>query len=215
MNNDLLTRITQTLVEGQVEENIDLVNQALSLAVPALEVINSGLLPGMNIVGQKFQSGEYFLPHVMIAADSMKKAMAVLEPLLKGDQQTGSYGTVVIGTVQGDIHEIGKNLVATMLSANGFKVIDLGVDVPAEKFIQTAMEVKADIIGLSALLTTTMSLQREIINALKARGLQDKYQVIVGGAPVNRDWAERIGAQGFAEDAISAVELVKSLLKIP
>jgi len=212
MSTELLNRITLALVEGQVDETLDLVDQALSSGVQPLEVINASLMPGMNIVGQKFQSGEYFLPHVMIAADAMKKAMAILEPLLQAGQQTSSGGTIVIGTVQGDIHEIGKNLVATMLSANGFKVIDLGVDVSLEKFIQTARETQADIIGLSALLTTTMTLQREIIAALKTEGLQDKVKVIVGGAPVNNSWAESIGAQGYAEDAISAVELVKSLM---
>lgn len=212
MNSDLLNRITQTLVEGQVSESIDLVNQAISSDVQPLEVINAGLMPGMNIVGQKFQSGEYFLPHVMIAADAMKKAMAILEPLLQVGQQASSTGTIVIGTVQGDIHEIGKNLVATMLSANGFKVIDLGVDVPLEKFIQIARETQADIIGLSALLTTTMTLQREVIAALKSDATLGKVKVIVGGAPVSKSWAESIGAQGYAEDAISAVELVKSLM---
>ena len=213
MSTELLNRITLALVEGQVDETLDLVDQALSSGVQPLEVINAGLMPGMNIVGQKFQSGEYFLPHVMIAADAMKKAMAILEPLLQAGQQTSSTGTIVIGTVQGDIHEIGKNLVATMLSANGFKVIDLGVDVSLEKFIQTARETQADVIGLSALLTTTMTLQREVIAALKSDASLGRVKVIVGGAPVSKSWAESIGAQGYAEDAISAVELVKELLK--
>jgi corrinoid protein of di/trimethylamine methyltransferase len=165
------------------------------------------------VVGEKYESGEYFLPHLIIAADGMKKAMALLEPELKSrGQQAEKLGTVVIGTVHGDIHEIGKTLVGTMLSANGFEVHDLGVDVKVEDFINKARETNADAIGMSALLTTTMTVQRDVIEALEDRGLRSSVKVVVGGAPVTAEWAERIGADGHADDAVSAVSLLKKLL---
>jgi 5-methyltetrahydrofolate--homocysteine methyltransferase len=212
MGNQLLSRLATSLIEGQPDEAVNLTREALQEGIQPLEIVNSGLLPGMKIVGEKFQSGEYFLPHVMIAADAMQKAMLLIDPLLQNSGQNSSVGTVVIGTVKGDIHEIGKNLVATMLSANGFKVIDLGVDVPVEQYIDAAKENHADLIGLSALLTTTMTSQREVISALKKSNLQDRIKVMIGGAPASQQWADSIGADGYAEDAVSAVELAKKLM---
>jgi len=212
MNNEIIHKINDALVEGQLDNIEELVQSALDLNIEPLVIINQGLMPAMQIVGKRFQDGEYFLPHVMIAAEVMKKAMELLEPLLLKIDQAIHSGTVVIGTVQGDIHEIGKNLVATMLSANGFKVVDLGVNVAIDEFIHKAEEVKADVIGLSALLTTTMTVQRDCIEALRQKGLRDKIKVLVGGAPVNAGWARSIGADGYAEDAMATVRLVKSLI---
>lgn len=169
-------------------------------------------MPGMNIVGDFFAKGDYFLPDLIIAADGMKRAMELLEPELRARQQAiETPGVVVIGTVKGDIHEIGKSLVATMLSANGFKVHDLGVDVPIATFIDKIRETNANLLGLSALLTTTMTMQREVIKQLVNAGLRDQVKVMVGGAPVTRSWAEEIGADGYAEDAMGAVTLAKRL----
>jgi 5-methyltetrahydrofolate--homocysteine methyltransferase len=192
---------------------VDLTRQALAAGLEPLAILNQGLMPGMQVVGEKFASGEYFLPHLVVAASGMQGAMALLEPALRARQQAvQKAGTVVIGTVRGDIHEIGKSLVATMLSASGFQVVDLGVDVPTEAFVAKVQETQADIVGLSALLTTTMAVQREVIEALKAAGLRERVRVMVGGAPVNQEWAEAIGADGYAEDAVGAVELAKRLL---
>ncbi|MGQ9595461.1 MAG: cobalamin B12-binding domain-containing protein [Anaerolineae bacterium] len=213
MNDDILKRITDSLVQGDPDAAVDLTRQALAAGLEPLEILNRGLMPGMEIVGEKFASGEYFLPHLVVAASGMQGAMALLEPALRARQQVfQKAGTVVIGTVRGDIHEIGKSLVATMLSASGFQVVDLGVDVPTEAFVAKVQEVQADILGLSALLTTTMAVQREVIEALTAAGLRDQVRVMVGGAPVSQEWAEDIGADGYAEDAIGAVELAKRLL---
>ena len=166
----------------------------------------------MNVVGEKFQSGEYFLPHLIIAASGMQQAMELLEPELQARQETVERaGTVVIGSVAGDIHEIGKSLVGTMMAANGFQVYDIGVDVPTETFVAKVQETSADILGLSALLTTTMTVQREVIEALEEAGIRDQVKVIIGGAPVNQEWADTIGADGYAEDAVGAIELVNRL----
>jgi corrinoid protein of di/trimethylamine methyltransferase len=167
----------------------------------------------MEVVGQKFSDGEYFLPNLIISAEGMKNAMELLEPKLRELQQARTtLGKVVIGTVQGDIHEIGKSLVGTMLSANGFTVYDLGVDVPVEDFIAKIKETGANVLGLSALLTTTMEVQREVMEALKREGLREQVKVLVGGAPVTSGWAEEIEADGYAEDAIGAVQVAKRLV---
>lgn len=216
MNEELLRRITESLVQGDPEATVDLTRQALAAGLEPLAILNQGLVPGMEAVGEKFASGEYFLPHLVVAASGMQGAMALLEPVLRARQQAvQGAGTVVIGTVRGDIHEIGKSLVATMLSASGFQVVDLGVDVPTEAFVAKVKETQADIVGLSALLTTTMAVQREVIEALTEAGLRDRVRVMVGGAPVSQEWAEAIGADGYAEDAIGAVELAKRLLARP
>ncbi len=207
MSNDLLNKITASIVDGEPDLTVDLTDQALAHHVEPMTILDEALLPGMRIVGQKFSDGEYFLPNLIVAAMGMKRAMARLEPELRSRHQAvKATGTVVIGTVQGDIHEIGKTLVATMLSANGFEVHDLGVDVPAEQFVAKVKETGAAIVGLSALLTTTMTMQRGIIDALDAAGLRNRVKIMVGGAPVSREWADRIGADGYAEDAVGAVQ---------
>lgn len=213
MSNDLLDQITTGIVEGEPDEIVELTRQALSAGLEPMAIVSEGLVPGMNIVGAKFQSGEYFLPHLIIAANGMKQAMELLEPELRAREQAVKVeGTVVIGSVAGDIHEIGKSLVATMLSANGFEVYDLGVDVPTETFVAKVKETGAGVLGLSALLTTTMTVQRKVIEALTEAGIRDQVKVILGGAPVNQEWADTIGADGYAEDAVGAVELTRRLV---
>jgi len=213
MSEDLLARITASLVEGEPDETTALTRQAIDAGLEPMAIVNQGLVPGMDIVGEKFQVGEYFLPHLIIAANGMQQAMAMLEPELKARQQAvQATGTVVIGSVAGDIHEIGKSLVATMLSASGFQVYDLGVDVPTEDFITKVRETGADLLGLSALLTTTMIVQRQVIEALREAGIREQVKVIIGGAPVSQEWADTIGADGYAEDAVGAVELARRLV---
>jgi corrinoid protein of di/trimethylamine methyltransferase len=212
MNHEILPKIITAVVEGEPDQVVDLTRQALAAGFEPMAIIDQGLIPGMDIVGEKFSSGEYFLPNLIISANGMQDAMMLLEPELRARQQERkSAGKVVIGTVHGDIHEIGKSLVATMLSANGFQVYDLGVDVKVDTFLAKIRETDANLLGLSALLTTTMVVQREIINALKQAGLRERVKVMVGGAPVTRRWAEEIGADGYAEDAIGAVALAKQL----
>jgi len=212
MTNELFTQLTNSLIDGDPETTVALTQEALAAGIEPMAIIREGLMPGMNAVGDKFSCGEYFLPDLIIAADGMRGAMDLLEPELRLRQQTvESPGTVILGTVAGDIHEIGKSLVGTMLSANGFKVHDLGVNVPTNNFIQKVRETDATLIGLSALLTTTMTIQREIIQELTEAGLRSKVKVMVGGAPVTRSWAEEIGADGYAEDALGAVQLARKL----
>lgn len=213
MSQEIFAKLTNSLVEGDPDATFEATKEALAAGIEPMAIIKEGLIPGMNIVGEKFSSGEYFLPDLIIAADGMQKAMTLLEPeLLKRQQAIESTGTVLLGTVKGDIHEIGKSLVGTMLTANGFKVHDLGVDVPTETFVAKVQEMKPDILGLSALLTTTMVMQREVIKALAEAGIRDKVKVMVGGAPVTRSWAEEIGADGYAEDAMGAVQIARQLV---
>jgi corrinoid protein of di/trimethylamine methyltransferase len=213
MTDGIMAQITQSIIDGEPELTEDLTQQALAAGLEPLIIIKEGLVPGMNVVGEKFASGEYFLPNLIISASGMENAMKILEPELKArSQEVVAAGKVVIGTVQGDIHEIGKSLVGTMLSANGFQVFDLGVDVPVERFVEKVKETGANLVGLSALLTTTMSVQAEVVEALKKAGLRDQVKIMVGGAPVTKGWAEEIGADGYSEDAISAVELARRLV---
>ena len=213
MSDELFAKLTNSLVDGDPDAAAALTREGLAAGLEPMAIIRQGLMPGMDIVGQKFSDGEYFLPDLIIAAEGMKMAMELLEPELRARQQTlETAGVVVIGTVKGDIHEIGKSLVATMLSANGFTVYDLGVDVPKEAFIAKVKETGANILGMSALLTTTMTQQREVIKALEEAGLRAQVKVMVGGAPVTKGWAEEIGADDYAEDAMGAVQKAKKLV---
>jgi corrinoid protein of di/trimethylamine methyltransferase len=213
MSTEILAQITASLVAGEPDAVVDGTRKALAAGAEPLAIIDGGLVPGMRIVGDKYSTGEYFLPNLIVSASAMKQAMAVLEPELKARrQQLKSAGGVVIGTVRGDIHEIGKSLVATMLSANGFEVHDLGVDVPAEKFVATVQATGAVLVGLSALLTTTMGGQKTVVEALRDAGLRDRVRVMVGGAPVTQKWAAEIGADGYAQDAVAAVDLATRLV---
>jgi len=210
---ELYQAMSQSVIDGEPEQAEELARKAVSLDLDPLEAIDHGYTYGMNVLGDRFDRGEVFLPHLVMGGEAMKAAIAVLEPeLARRQQQRQVLGKVVIGTVAGDIHEIGKSLVATMLSANGFQVFDLGVDVPVSTFVEKAAEVEANIVGLSALLTTTMLNQRSVIESFQEAGLREKVKVIVGGAPVSQSWAEQIGADGYSENAVGAVALAKELM---
>jgi corrinoid protein of di/trimethylamine methyltransferase len=212
MSEEILTRLTQAVIDGEPEDAVEVAQQALDQGLDPLDCINQGLRPGIDRVGELFATGEYFLPDLILGGDAMKAALEILEPALTGDQEREILAHVVLGTVEGDLHEIGKTLVGTMLTANGFQVTDIGVDRPAAEFVAAVQETGATLVGASALLTTTMLYQREVIDALKEAGLGDRVKVMVGGAPVTQSWAEQIGAHGFAEDAISAVAVAKALV---
>jgi len=203
----------QSIVDGAPESASALARQALEQGIAPLEAINQGFVPGMAEVGEQYAQRKMFLPDLLAAAEAMKAAMAVLEPDLKrcgGERPTA--GTVVLGTTTGDIHEIGKTLVGTLLTAHGFTVHDLGVNVSSEEFAARARELGADLVGVSALLTTTMRGQKSVIETFDREGLRPRIKIIVGGAPVSRRWAEEIGADGYAKDAVSAVELARELV---
>jgi corrinoid protein of di/trimethylamine methyltransferase len=211
---ELLAGMAKAVIEGNKEEAVALAEEAIAEKMDLNEVIEKGYVPGIQVAGKLWEEGEYFLPELVTSAECMKAAMGVLRPELeKAHIDVKSAGKVVIGTVEGDIHDIGKNLVASILSANGFDVVDLGADVKLEKFIEKAEEEKADIICLSALLTTTMIGQRKLVEMLKARNLFGRFAVMVGGAPVSQKWADDIGADGYAENALTAVQAAKNLLK--
>ncbi len=215
MAEEIYKKLMQAVVDGQSQDAEQIAREALEANLDPLTCINQGLMPGIQKVGELFSSGEYFLPELMIGADAMKRALEVLEPALIGGQKREVVGIVVLGTVEGDLHEIGKTLVGTMLSANGFKVVDIGVDQSAEAFLEAIKEYDADIAGASALLTTTMLQQKKLVEALAAAGLGGKVKVMIGGAPVTGKYAEEIGADGYAEDAISAVDLAYRLMDAP
>lgn len=215
MSNEMYAKLAQAVIDGEPEDAEQLAKDALAQDLDPLECINQGLTKGIQKVGKLFASGEYFLPELIIGAEAMKLALAVLEPALVGNQAREVVGRVVLGTVEGDMHEIGKTLVGTMLIANGFQVFDIGVDKSAAEFIKTVQENDADMVGASALLTTTMLQQKKLIEALKEAGLRDKVKVMVGGAPVTESFASEIGADGYAEDAISAVDLAFRLIDAP
>jgi len=211
-NEKMYEDMAKAVIDGVPDRARALAGEALEAGLDPLEAIDKGFKPGMDVVGEGFANGELFIPDLMMSGEAMKTAIATLEPeLLKRRQQRDVLGKVVIGTVQGDIHEIGKTLVATMLAANGFEVYDLGVDVSAKQFVDTVREVGADVVGLSALLTTTILNQEEVIVNLKEAGLRDKVKVIIGGVPASPEWAEEIGADGYAENATDAVKVVKQL----
>jgi len=213
MGDEIFAAMRQSVIDGDAAAAASLAEAALANGVPPLDAIEQGFVPGLSYVGEQFGLGELFLPDMMLAARAMQKAVAILEPEMARQNTTRSVvGRVVIGTVKGDIHEIGKNLVGMMLSTSGFEVHDLGVDVAPDRFVEAAREHDADIIGVSALLTTTMAGQRTVVQALEAAGMRPKVKVIVGGAPASESWAAEIGADGYSEDAIGAVALARKLL---
>lgn len=210
--NDIFTKLAGAVIDGEPEDAETLARDALAQGLDPLECINKGLTTGMERVGELFATGEYFLPDLIIGGDAMKAALAILEPALLDSQQRETLGRVVLGTVEGDLHEIGKTLVGTMLTANGFEVTDIGIDQPASEFVAAVEETKAVLVGASALLTTTMLQQKKVVEELRAAGFGDEVKVLIGGAPVTQSWAEEIGADGYAEDAISAVGVAKQLV---
>jgi len=203
--------IVTAVVEGRKDKVEQLVNTALNMGISPEEILNKGLILGMEQVGQKFRRKEYYLPEVLMSGNAMKAGVEILRPALS-QKSFKAVATVVLGTVEGDIHDIGKNIVGMMIEGAGFQVVDLGVDVPSRKFIKAVRDNNAQVLGLSALLTTTMPRMKEVIRDLKESGLKDKVKVVIGGAPVTRDYAEEIGADGYGSDGASAVDEVKRLV---
>jgi corrinoid protein of di/trimethylamine methyltransferase len=215
MNDQLHQALSQAVIEGDPDRAREAAGRGLSAGAEPLHLVESVLSPAMDEVGRRYEEADFFIPDLVMAGEAMKAAMSVLGPALVARQQTRSTpGVVVIGTVEGDIHEIGKNLVATMLEAAGFVVHDLGVDVPVAAFVAKAAEVGATVVGLSALLTTTMRNQQAVIEALEEAGTRGQVKVIIGGAPASPEWAERIGADAYAENAREAVDVVRRLVGV-
>lgn len=213
MSKDVYDKLKECILSGDGAGLLKAVDAGLSQKAQPAAMIDQ-MTEAMKEIGQKFESGEVFLPEMIQAADVWKKAMAVLEPkMAAGEMAKRKAGRVVIGTVKSDIHDLGKNIVIAFLKTVGFEIMDLGVDVPASKFISAAEEFNAHIIGMSSLLTTSMPYQKEVIEHLKARKLRDKYRVVVGGGPVNQAWSDSIGADGYARDAVETAKLCSSLVK--
>jgi 5-methyltetrahydrofolate--homocysteine methyltransferase len=204
--------LQENIITGRNDKVEELTRTLLEKGNSPMEIISEGLIQGMSIVGQRFKTGEMFIPEVLAAAQAMSRGMALLKPLIVGEQSTIYTAKIVIGTVQGDIHNIGKNIVSMILESAGFMVVDIGVDVPTDKFIEAVKREQPDILALSALLTTTIPHMKDVIEAIRLNNLTDKVKVIVGGAPVSQSFADSIGADGYAPDAVSAVDKVKQLL---
>jgi 5-methyltetrahydrofolate--homocysteine methyltransferase len=208
-----MEEIAECVAEGKALEVKQLVERAIQQGQDAQALLHEGLLTGIGIIGETFKKGETFIPEVLVAVRAMKEGMAVLRPLLVGSGLKKA-GTVVLGTVSGDLHDIGKNIVGMMLEAAEFEVVDLGIDVPAERFIEMAREKQADIIGVSALLTTTMPRMQDVVSALASSDLKGKTKILIGGAPITYAYAEEIGADGYAPDAASAMDKARQLCGI-
>jgi len=207
----VLNEIAENLMKGQAPKVKELVQQALDEGIEPATVLGDGLISGMNVIGERFKKNEVYVPEVLIAARAMHAGMDILKPAL-ADAGVESKGKVIVGTVKGDLHDIGKNLVCMMLEGAGFEVVDIGIDCSAEKFVQTAQEKDVTLIGMSALLTTTMPAMKSVIEEIEKLGLKDKIKTMIGGAPVTQNYADEIGADGYAPDAASAVDVAKELL---
>jgi len=203
-------QMNRLLYDGKADKVKAMVEQALAEDHPVDEILQQGLIAGMRVVGEDFKRNRIFVPHVLVAARAMKAGMAVLQPLLASSEVSKPVGTIVMGTVKGDLHDIGKNLVSMMAEGAGFRVIDLGVDQPVERFLEAALQHDADIVGMSALLTTTMPYMKVVIDGFAAKGI-DRVKLCVGGAPVSESFAEEISADGYAPDAASAVDMFLGL----
>jgi len=206
---EILSKLRDAIVNLDIEGVQKACREAIDAGIPAYKAVTDGMAKGMEIVGEKYENGEYFLAELIMAGETMKEGMKVLEPYLKGGEAR-VLGKVVIGTVKGDLHDIGKNIVVTLLTAAGFEVIDLGVDVPPEKFVEAVKKNNPDIVGMSALLTTTMIEMENVIKVLKEAGLRDKVKIIIGGAPITQEYAEKIGADAAARDAVEGVNICKT-----
>lgn len=212
-NLEILDKIKKAVYEGNNDAVKEYCKEALEKGISPRTILDEGLVAGIKEIGQEWTSGKAFLTDVLISATAMKEGLSVIEPeIVKQKEEVKPLGKVVIGTVKGDIHDLGKNLVSTMLLAEGFEVYDVGVDVPAEVFVEKVKQIRPQILCLSALMTSSMIEQRTVIEALKEAGLRDKVKVIVGGAPVTAEWAEEIGADGFGENAYEAVKIAKRLI---
>jgi corrinoid protein of di/trimethylamine methyltransferase len=209
----ILENLATSIVGGDEDMTLENTRAALEMQMDPLETVEQGLSKGMDVIGEQFGSGDVFLPELLMAASAFKAAMEILKPELEAqNKQTAQRGTVIIGTVRGDVHNIGKDIVSTVLETKGFDVVDIGVNNDALKFIQEAEKAQADIIALSCLMTTTMPAQKEVIEILEEMDLRDKYFVIVGGGPVTQEWADEICADGFGESAVHAPALIKELM---
>lgn len=206
---EILSKLRDAIVNLDIDGVQEACKEAIDAGIPAYKAVTDGMAKGMEIVGEKYERNEYFLAELIMAGETMKEGMTVLQPHLKaGDVK--KVGRVVIGTVRGDLHDIGKNVVVTLLNAAGFDVIDLGVDVPAEKFVEAVKDGHPNIVGMSALLTTTMIEMESVVKALKDAGLRDKVKIVIGGAPITEEYAEKIGADAAARDAVQGVNICKS-----
>jgi corrinoid protein of di/trimethylamine methyltransferase len=211
--NEILKNLSIAIIEGDEDKAKEYAHEVLHNQMDPLKAVEQGLSKGMMVLGERFEKGDIFLPDLLIAADAFNSAIEILRPAMEVQKkQVAKEGTVLIGTVNGDVHGIGKNIVAIVLETNGFEVVDIGVDNPSLKFVEEAEKVKADVIGLSSLMTTTMPSQKEVIDILEEMNLRQKYFVIIGGGPVTKEWADKIGADGYAGSAFQAVEIIKKLL---
>lgn len=210
---ELYEKMSNSVINGEAEEATALAKQSLELGIKPLDSIDNGFVKGIRVVGDRFGAGELFLPELVMSAEAMKAALAVLEPeLAKSAAKRENMGNVLACTVQGDIHDIGKRIVCTMLSANGFSVVDLGVNVKVDRFVEEIKTRKPDIVAMSALLTTTAPNQGKVIKLLAAQGIRDEYIVMIGGAPTSPQWAKEVGADGYGENATEAVRVAKELM---
>jgi corrinoid protein of di/trimethylamine methyltransferase len=213
MSVDILSSIKDSLVNLDMDKTIDFVKKAIELGFKPMDIVNA-MADGMRVVGVRYERGEYFVSDLIVASEIFKEVMSILEPLIVREKEgLRPFGRVVIGTVEGDVHDIGKNLVITMLRANGFDVIDLGVDVSPQKFVGAVKQYKPDIVGMSALLTSTMVNMKKGIEALEKEGLRNSVKIIVGGAPITEKFAREIGADAYGENAVVAVEICRKLVE--
>jgi 5-methyltetrahydrofolate--homocysteine methyltransferase len=204
--------IADSLVQGDELKAAKLTQAGLEQGMSAIDILNKGFMEGMKIVGDRFRSGDFYMPEMLIAGEAMKSGMAVLKPAWE-KEEVPSRGSIVIGTVEGDVHDIGKNLVIMMLQGSGWSMTDVGVDVPATRFCSIVRELKPDILGMSALLTTTIPRLKEVIDALKGEDLRDRVKIMVGGVAVSQEYADRIGADGYGANAVDAIDLAERLMK--
>lgn len=209
---EILKKISKTIEEGDDENILEVVNAALSQNISASDILNEGLLPGMRVIGEQFKNHDIFLPDVLLAAKAMHAAVELIKPRLLAAGKSFGSRKVVLGTVDGDVHDIGKNLVGIMLQGAGFSIVDLGKDVPVDRFIEAVEKEAPMVLGMSALLTTTMPAMKKVIDILKEKGLDGKTKVIIGGAPVSEEFSREIRADGYARDASQAVDRVKALV---
>ena len=208
-----LSALAENLINGKADAVRELTQKALSEGVAPGEILNGGLIKGMNVVGERFKNNEFYVPEVLIAARAMHAGMDILKPKL-AESGVKPVGKILLGTVKGDLHDIGKNLVAMMLEGAGFEVVDLGIDVPPEKFVEAVKEQGGDIVAMSALLTTTMTQMKTTLEALEEAGVRDQVKTMIGGAPVTQNYADEIGADGYARDAASGADKAKELLGV-
>jgi trimethylamine corrinoid protein len=210
---EIFDNLSSAVVEGDLEKGRRNAEEVLSRKIDPLKAVEEGLSKGMAIVGERFETGDVFLPGLMTAADIFDSVMEILKPEIRAQKKQIAFtGTILIGTVRGDVHNIGKSIVSTLFGTQGFDVVDIGIDNSSLKFIEEAEKVKADVIALSSLMTTTMPGQKEVIDTLKEMKLREKYLVIVGGGPVTQEWADRIGADGYGKSAVQAAEIVRKLM---